>query len=76
MEPLRSGPGAGCAALETICLFLFLSGVFAVVVAALLGSLRNVVGYIFTNDTWVNSFLLTNIAFLEGVVYTPEAADR
>lgn len=46
------------------------------VVAALLGSLRNVVGYIFTNDTWVNSFLLTNIAFLEGVVYTPEAADR
>lgn len=45
------------------------------VVSALLGSLRNVVGYIFTNDTWVNSFLFI-IAFLEAVIYTPEAADR
>lgn len=46
------------------------------VVAALLGSLRGVVGYIFTNDTWVNSFLWSIIAFLGGVTYTPEAADR
>lgn len=46
------------------------------VVAALLGSLRDVVGYIFTNDTWVNSFLLSVFALLEGVIYTPEAADR
>lgn len=71
MEPLRSGSGAGCAALEAN--FLFLSGVFAVVVGALLGSLRNVVGYIFTNDTWVNSFLLKSIAILEGCYLYPRS---
>ncbi|XP_041338790.1 multidrug and toxin extrusion protein 2-like [Pyrgilauda ruficollis] len=37
---------------KTSCITALLcTGVFAVVVAALLGSLRNVVGYIFTNDT-------------------------
>ncbi|NXA05394.1 S47A2 protein, partial [Sapayoa aenigma] len=36
---------------ETSCVTALLcTGVFAVVVATLLGSLRNVVGYIFTND--------------------------
>lgn len=43
------------------------------VVGALLGSLRNVVGYIFTNDTWVNSFLLKSIAILEGCYLYPRS---
>lgn len=62
--------------LKQLDYFLFSPGVFAVVVAALLGRLRNVVGYIFTNGTWVNRLLLSVIAFLGGVIYTPEAADR
>ena len=49
------------------------------VVATLLGTLKDVVGYIFTSDKWVNSFLLSIITFLEGVIYPrscSEAADR
>uniref|UniRef100_A0A8C3QDW0 Multidrug and toxin extrusion protein n=1 Tax=Geospiza parvula TaxID=87175 RepID=A0A8C3QDW0_GEOPR len=66
---VRVGNALGAGNVEqakTSCITALLcTGVFAVVVAALLGSLRNVVGYIFTNDTWVNSFLFI-IAFLEG----------
>ncbi|NXU09650.1 S47A2 protein, partial [Pardalotus punctatus] len=36
---------------------LLCTGVFAVVVATLLGSLRNVVGYIFTNDMEIVSLV-------------------
>lgn len=45
-------------------------------VATLLGTLKDVVGYIFTNDKWVNSFLLNIITFLEGVIYIPGAAQK
>lgn len=61
---------------QAIGLFLFLSGVFAVVVATLLGTLKDVVGYIFTNDKWVNSFLLGIVTFLEGVIYIAGAAQK
>uniref|UniRef100_A0A8C4VE63 Multidrug and toxin extrusion protein n=1 Tax=Falco tinnunculus TaxID=100819 RepID=A0A8C4VE63_FALTI len=51
---------------KTSCITALLcTGVFAVVVATLLGTLKDVVGYIFTNDKWVNRFLLS-IDFLEG----------
>lgn len=33
-------------------------------------------GYIFTNDKWVNGFLLSIITFLEGVIYIPGAAQK
>lgn len=46
------------------------------VVATLLGTLKGVVGYIFTNDKWVNSFLLSIITVLEGVIYIPGAAQK
>ncbi|NXB30951.1 S47A2 protein, partial [Eulacestoma nigropectus] len=43
---------------KTSCITALLcTGVFAVVVAALLGSLRGVVGYIFTNDTEIVSLV-------------------
>ncbi|NXB55575.1 S47A2 protein, partial [Struthidea cinerea] len=43
---------------KTSCITALLcTGVFAVVVAALLGSLRDVVGYIFTNDTEIVSLV-------------------
>lgn len=61
---------------EEYGLFLFLSEVFAVVVATLLGTLKDVVGYIFTNDKWVNSFILSIVTFSGGGIYIPEAADR
>ncbi|XP_041279083.1 multidrug and toxin extrusion protein 2-like [Onychostruthus taczanowskii] len=52
---VRVGNALGAGNVEqakTSCITALLcTGVFAVVVAALLGSLRNVVGYIFTNDT-------------------------
>jgi len=47
-----------------------------VVVATLLGTLKDVVGYIFTNDKWVNSLLLSISTFLEGVIYVPGAAQN
>lgn len=46
------------------------------VVATLLGTLKDVVGYIFTNDKWVNTFLLSIITFLEGVICIPGAAQK
>ncbi|NXY07181.1 S47A2 protein, partial [Pteruthius melanotis] len=43
---------------KTSCITALLcTGVFAVVVAALVGSLRDVVGYIFTNDTEIVSLV-------------------
>lgn len=46
------------------------------VVATLLGTLKDVVGYIFTSDKWVNSFLLNIITFLEGMICIPGAAQK
>lgn len=46
------------------------------VVATLLGTLKDVVGYIFTNDKWVNSFFLSIISPSEGVIYVPDGAQK
>lgn len=75
---MRRGKGAGLAALVATQydLFLFLSEVFAVVVATLLGALKGMVGYIFTNDKWVNSFLLSIVTFSGDVIYIPEAVEK
>ncbi|KAI1231771.1 hypothetical protein IHE44_0007406 [Lamprotornis superbus] len=58
---VRVGNALGAGNVEqakTSCITALLcTGVFAVVVAALLGSLRNVVGYIFTNDTEIVSLV-------------------
>lgn len=45
------------------------------VVATLLGTLKDVVGYIFTNDKWVGSFLWGFVTVL-GNTICPGAAQR
>ncbi|NWV45891.1 S47A2 protein, partial [Daphoenositta chrysoptera] len=58
---------------KTSCITALLcTGVFAVVVAALLGSLRNVVGYIFTNDTEIVS-LVSKVMLIFGPFHLLDA---
>ncbi|NXS31394.1 S47A2 protein, partial [Pomatostomus ruficeps] len=58
---------------KTSCITALLcTGVIAVVVAALLGSLRNVVGYIFTNDTEIVS-LVSRVMLIFGPFHLLDA---
>ncbi|NXC61712.1 S47A2 protein, partial [Aleadryas rufinucha] len=58
---------------KTSCITALLcTGVFAVVVAALLGSLRDVVGYIFTNDTEIVS-LVSKVMLIFGPFHLLDA---
>ncbi|NWW03386.1 S47A2 protein, partial [Oreocharis arfaki] len=58
---------------KTSCITALLcTGVFAVVVAALVGSLRDVVGYIFTNDTEIVS-LVSRVMLLFGPFHLLDA---
>ncbi|NWW62866.1 S47A2 protein, partial [Ifrita kowaldi] len=58
---------------KTSCITALLcTGVFAVVVAALLGSLRNVVGYIFTNDMEIVS-LVSKVMLIFGPFHLLDA---
>ncbi|NWW15687.1 S47A2 protein, partial [Falcunculus frontatus] len=58
---------------KTSCITALLcTGLFAVVVAALLGSLRNLVGYIFTNDTEIIS-LVSKVMLIFGPFHLLDA---
>ncbi|NWX31523.1 S47A2 protein, partial [Notiomystis cincta] len=58
---------------KTSCITALLcTGAFAVVVAALLGGLRNVVGYIFTNDTEIVS-LVSKVMLIFGPFHLLDA---
>ncbi|XP_032934438.1 multidrug and toxin extrusion protein 2-like isoform X1 [Catharus ustulatus] len=73
---VRVGNALGAGNVEqakTSCITALLcTGVFAVVVAALLGSLRNVVGYIFTNDTEIVS-LVSKVMLIFGPFHLLDA---
>ncbi|XP_068066691.1 multidrug and toxin extrusion protein 2-like [Anomalospiza imberbis] len=73
---VRVGNALGAGNVEqakTSCITALLcTGVFAVVVAALLGSLRDVVGYIFTNDTEIVS-LVSKVMLIFGPFHLLDA---
>ncbi|NXX29624.1 S47A2 protein, partial [Nicator chloris] len=73
---VRVGNALGAGDVEqakTSCITALLcTGVFAVVVAALLGSLRDVVGYIFTNDTEIIS-LVSKVMLIFGPFHLLDA---
>ncbi|RMC10667.1 hypothetical protein DUI87_12378 [Hirundo rustica rustica] len=73
---VRVGNALGAGDVEqakTSCITALLcTGVFAVVVAALLGSLRDVVGYIFTNDTEIVS-LVSKVMLIFGPFHLLDA---
>ncbi|NWI07404.1 S47A2 protein, partial [Tichodroma muraria] len=73
---VRVGNALGAGNVEqakTSCITALLcTGVFAVVVSALLGSLRDVVGYIFTNDTEIVS-LVSKVMLIFGPFHLLDA---